>query len=216
MASRDYGPFQLADYLGITRGHLASALKSGLIPPPDRPRDRWSAAAAETALAAKDAIVATLGTIPDLGAVRAAEVLTGRLGVAVTASAVEELARQDRLPVARYYKGHALYSGRALEAFADKDAAVAAGAAGATLVTAEAVAHMRIRPSDFAQLRRAGRVSPLEWVKSWYGQFVPVYRAGDLDGVLADPSIDWDAVRATPRGHRSLLADLVIKENADD
>src|ERR1700729_1177542 len=31
-------------------------------------------------------------------------------------------------------------------------------------------------------------------------------RTGDLDDLAADRGIDWEAVRATPKGHRSLLA----------
>ena len=61
--------------------------------------------------------------MPDLGAVRAAEVLSGRLGLVVTADGVEELARRGLLPVTGSCKDHAVYDGRALEAFTGTAAA---------------------------------------------------------------------------------------------
>ena len=87
-ARRDFGPVQLADHLGLARWQLDRALADGLIPGPDRPRGRWSAAVADTALAGIGAIRAAAGPVPDLGAVRAAEVLSGRLGLVVTADGV--------------------------------------------------------------------------------------------------------------------------------
>lgn len=44
---RDYGPRQLADYLGAFYGQVDRARSFGLIPEPDRSGGRWSAAAAE-------------------------------------------------------------------------------------------------------------------------------------------------------------------------
>ena len=87
-ARRDYGPVQLADHLGLARWQLDRALAAGLIPGPDRPRGRWSAQVADAALAGIEAIRAAAGTVPDLGAVRAAEILSGRLGVGMTADGV--------------------------------------------------------------------------------------------------------------------------------
>jgi hypothetical protein len=46
-ARRDYGPRQLADYLGAPYGRVDNARYFGLLPEPDRARGRWSAAAAE-------------------------------------------------------------------------------------------------------------------------------------------------------------------------
>ena len=77
--------------------------------------------------------------MPDLGAVRAAEVLSGRLGLVVTADGVEELARRGLLPVTGSYKDHAVYDGRALEAFTGTAAAVDAS-------LGRAAAHRRTRP----------------------------------------------------------------------
>src|SRR5438034_7669989 len=108
----DYGPVQLAVFLGLERWQFARARQAGLIGGPDRARGRWSAAAAAAALGRAGQIRAAAGLVPDLGAVRAAGVLSGRLGVAVTADGVEELARRGLVPVAGSYKGWPVYDGR--------------------------------------------------------------------------------------------------------
>jgi hypothetical protein len=46
-ARRDYGPRQLAGYLGAPYGRVDNARFFGLMPEPDRARGRWSAALAE-------------------------------------------------------------------------------------------------------------------------------------------------------------------------
>lgn len=122
--------------------------------------------------------------MPDVGAVRAAEVLSGRLGLVVTADGVEELARRGLLPVTGYYKDHALYDGRALEAFTDTAAAADATWGGHLRTAGQAAAYLRIRRSDLGHLTRPGILRP---VKHGRGPFdrrgqasVPLYRTGDL------------------------------------
>lgn len=46
-ARRDYGPRQLADYLGAFYGQVDRARSFGLLPGPDRGGTRWSAAVAQ-------------------------------------------------------------------------------------------------------------------------------------------------------------------------
>jgi hypothetical protein len=53
---RDYGPHQLADYLGALWGRVDNARHFGLLPEPDRARGRWSAALAEEIRARWDEI----------------------------------------------------------------------------------------------------------------------------------------------------------------
>jgi hypothetical protein len=209
---RDYGPIQLATFLGLAQWQLDRAMTAGLIPGPDTPRGRWSSAVADVTLARIEDIRAAAGSVPNLGAVRAAELLTGRLGVEVTGDGVAELARRGLLPVAGDYKGWPLYDGRALEAFADAGAAVEATRAGRLRTADESVAYLRIRRSDFGHLVRAGLLTPTDW---GHGPFdrrdrfsVPLYRTGDLDELAVRPGIDWDAVRTVPAGHRSPLAAL--------
>jgi hypothetical protein len=154
----------------------------------------------------------TPGSIPDLGAVRAAEVLTGRLGTPVSSDGVAELGRRGLLPVTGSYKGHALYDGHALETFTDAGAAAEATRAGQLRTADQAAAYLRVRRADLNHLTRAGLLAPVRW---GHGPFdrrssysVPLYRTADLDDLGAAPGIDWDAVRATPKGHRSGLARL--------
>ena len=215
-APRRFGPVQLATYLGLEPWQLGRAVADGLIPGPDRSRGRWSAPIADAALAGIGVIRAAAGSIPDLGAVRAAGVLSRRLGLEVTADGVEELARQGLLPVTGYYKQHALYDGRALEAFTGTGAAAEATRAGRLRTADQAAAYLRIRRSDLNHLTRSGVLKP---VKYGHGPWdrrneasVPLYRTGDLDQLTARPGIDWAAVRATPPGRRSPLAAIAEGE----
>ena len=50
-ARADYGPVQLAVFLGLEQWQFARARQAGLIGAPDLARGRWSAAAAAAALA---------------------------------------------------------------------------------------------------------------------------------------------------------------------
>jgi hypothetical protein len=209
---KEYGPVQLAGFLGLHLWQLDRARAAGLIPAPDARRGRWSATAAHAAAARIEQIRAAAGTIPDLGAVSAAQVLTQQLGVEVTGDGVAELARRELLPVTGHYKGWPLYDGRALEAFSDAAAAVEATRAGRLRTADESAAYLRIRRSDLDHLVRAGLLSPAGW---GHGPFdrrdrfsVPLYRTGDLDQLADRPGIDWAAVRAVPFGRRSPLAAL--------
>jgi len=215
-ARRDYGPVQLAAHLGLARWQLDRALADGLIGGPDRPRGRWSAQLVGTALAGIETILAATGSVPDLGAVRAAQILSARLGLVVTAGGVEELARRGLLPVTGYYKDHALYDGRALETFTGTAAADATWA-GHLRTAGQAAAYLRVRRSDLNHLTRCGILKPVKYGHGPFGRrrefSVPLYRTGDLDQLITRPDIDWDAVRATPPRQRSPLAAVEQAEN---
>lgn len=211
-ARKDHGPVQLATYLGLQQWQLARTVDDGLIPGPDRARGRWSAQIADAALARIDVIRAAAGSVPDLGAVRAAEVLSGRLGLVATGDGAEELARRGLLPVTGYYKDHPLYDGRALEAFTDIAAAADATWAGQLRTADQAAAYLRIRRSDLDHLTRSGILQPVKHGRGPWDRrdqaSVPLYRTGDLDQLSTRPGLDWKAVRATPPGRRSSLAAL--------
>ena len=215
-ARADYGPVQLAVFLGLEQWQFARARQAGLIGGPDRARGRWAAAAAAAALARAAQIRAAAGSVPDLGAVRAAGVLSGRLGVAVTAGGVEELARRGLLLVADSYKGWPLYDGRVLEAFTGAAAAAEATRAGQLRTAAQAAAYLRIRRSDLNHLTRSGMLTPAKWGRGPWDRrdtfSVSLYRTGDLDQLAARPGIDWAAIRVTPPGRRSPLARLAEAE----
>ena len=211
-----YGPVQLAVSLRLERWQFDRVRQAGLIPGPDRARGRWSAAAAAEAEARAGQIRAAAGSVPDLGAVRAAGVLSFRLGVPVTADGVEELARRRLLPVAGSYKGWPVYDGRALEAFADTAAAAEATRAGELRTADQSAAYLRIRRSDLDHLTRSKILRPVRYGRGPWDRrgeaSVPLYRTGDLDRLAARPGIDWAAVRATPPGRRSPLKRLAEAE----
>jgi hypothetical protein len=100
------------------------------------------------ALARVGEIVLAVGAIPDLGAFRAAEILSARLGVIVTADCVAELSRRGLIPVIGYYKNWPLYDGSAIEAFACPEVAEEATRAGKLLIADDAARHLRIRRSE--------------------------------------------------------------------
>lgn len=210
---RDYGPVQACDRLSLARFQFDRAIAAGLIPPASRPSWRWPAAVIEDAATRVAEIAAAVGSVPDVGAVRAAEVLSARLGIDVTPDAVAELHRMGALPQVGTFKDHPLYCGRALEAFTDTGALALAERAGELLTRDGAAARLGIRRTDLDHLIRAGRVVPAAWGRSsWrsrrHGPDVPLYRAADVDALTGHPDIDWPAVRATPLGRRSPLAAL--------
>lgn len=154
----------------------------------------------------------TAGTVPDLGAVRAAEVLSAQLGAVVTPDGVAELGRRGLIGDAGSYKGWPLYDGRDLETFTDVAAAVEATWAGQLRTASQAAGYLRIRRCDLAHLIRGGLLTPSMWCRGPFDRrrqaSVPLYRTGDLDALAARPDIDWRAVRATRPGRRSPLSAL--------
>jgi len=79
----------------------------------------------------------------------------------------------------------------------------------------QAAARLGIRRADWDHVVRAGWVAPAQWVEVRFGTSkagavtVPLYRTADVDAVVGTHTeVDWDVVRATPRGRRSLLAKL--------
>jgi hypothetical protein len=149
---------------------------------------------------------------PDLGAWRAADELTRRLGIPVSSDGIAELARRGLLPVAGDYKGFPLYDGQALAAFTDITAALAANRDGQLRTADQAAAHLGIRRADLDHLTRAGLLTAAKWGRGPFDRrnsaSVPLYRTADLDQLAADERIGWETVRATPKGHQSPVAAL--------
>jgi hypothetical protein len=210
--ANDFGPVQLATHLGLECWQFSRARTDGLIPAPDRPRGHWSPGAAQAALARAGEIRQAAGSVPDVGAVRAAGVLSARLGAVVTPDGVRELGRRGLLPVTGYLKHWPLYDGRALESFTDIAAAVQATWDGQLRTAPSSAAYLRIRRADVDHLTRAGLLAPADWGRGAWdrrGTFsVPLYRTGDLDQLATRADIDWAAVRATRPRCRSPLAAL--------
>lgn len=225
---RDYGPIQLGERLGLRRWQLERAVEDGLLPPTNA-EGRWPADQVDAIADDPDRLAdirSRTGRWPDMGASRAAEILCEAFARdAIDSGTVIELARHDYLPVVGDYKGNPLYCGRRLESLVDRrvhdlpavtailDRAIKQGQ---LLTLDQAAAHLRIRKSDAKHLVAANWLEPITWVHSeWQPRSadpkVPLYRTGDLDVLLAHPAIDWDTVRATPKGRPSPLAKLSPK-----
>ncbi|WP_329292860.1 hypothetical protein [Streptomyces sp. NBC_01455] len=176
-----YGPLQFPGRAGLTLWQFSRARRLGLISGPDAGGGRWSAAVFNDALARIDAVRQAVGTMPDVGAVRAEEQLAERFSMTVHSGTAAELARRGHLPVVGDHKGHALYCGLALGNLTNRRKVERASAAGQL--------HLR--------------------------DVVPLYRQADLDRLARSRRVDWAAVRATPKGHRSPLAGAPHPEEAD-
>jgi hypothetical protein len=185
---KDYGPIQLAEFLGLETWQFSRARAAGLIPAPDRARGRWSAETAQTVLGRIDqamriaGIIPGVDQIPDLGAIRASEVLSARLGATVTPAGVIELARRDLIPEAGSFRGWPLYSGLAIEAFTDGRLAEEASRAGELRTAGNAASYLNIRRTDFGHLTRLGLVRPADWCQ-------PRVKGAVLQGAHCFPSI---------------------------
>jgi len=210
---RDYGPVQLAQALGLAAFQVERGLSGGLIPPADLNGPRWSAAVVESIRSRSDKIIAAAGTLPDLGAWRAAEFLSGRFGVTVDPDIMTELDRVGVVPMVGYYKESPLYDGVALEAFTNRTTLDRAMTVGRLLTADQSAAYLKIRRADLDHLVHARWLEPVKRVRSGWQRrrdypAVALYRAGDLDVLVAHPAIDWEEIRATPSGRTSALARL--------
>ncbi|WP_445517287.1 hypothetical protein [Streptomyces sp. NEAU-174] len=84
---KDYGPQQFPDRLGFELWRFERALAKGLIPRADVDGRRWSAAIVEDALARVEEIRSSTGSLPDMGATRAAAILEKRFTTTVDPNA---------------------------------------------------------------------------------------------------------------------------------
>ena len=212
-APKDYGPIQFPNRLGMPLWQFERALRTGLIPPADPATGRWPAAVVDAVLADLDRILDQVGTQPDVGANRAASLLSTRFGLELDPGVLLELDRMGLIPRVGEYKGHAVYDGRALEQFHDRAALQQAIARGRLLTRDEVAGYLQVRRADVEHLVRGNWLEPVTWVCSgWQPRHstpaVPLFRVADLDVLLAHPAIDWEQVRATPARRASPLAVL--------
>jgi hypothetical protein len=205
-----YGPMQFPNRAGLIVWQFKRAQRLGLIPPPDVVGDRWSAAVFDDALARIGTILQAVGTMPDVGATLAEHHLAERFNMTVHPGTAVELARRGHLPIRDDYNGHPLYCGLALESFKGRDRGKVerASAAGQLHMRDAAAKVLGIRESDLDHLVRAGLLTHSATAEGWFKSEVLLYRQADLDQLARSSRIDWAAVRATPKGHRSPLAAL--------
>ncbi|MFI2790968.1 hypothetical protein [Kitasatospora sp. NPDC018614] len=214
-ALKSYGPMQFPDRAGLHLWQFERAQRLGLIPAPDVNGERWSRAVFDDALARIDTIKQATGTLPDVGAARAEQHLADRFSITVHSGTAAELARRGHLPVRGEYRARPLYCGLALETFRDRRTVQRASAAGRLHMRDAAAKALGVRESDFDHLLRAGLLTHSEIVEGWHHTLVRLYRQADLDRLLRSRRIDWPAVHATPKGHRSPLAALPTKKSTD-
>lgn len=214
-APTSYGPIQFPTRAGLHIWQFERAQRLGLIPEPDKPGGRWSADVVDQVLARIDDILKAVGTMPDVGAVRAEEYLAERFKMDVNPGTAAELARRNHLPIRGDHKGHPLYCGLTLERFTGRDRGKIerASAAGHLHMRDAAAKVLGIRESDLDHLIRAGLLTHAATAKGWHNTVVLLYRQGDLDRLARSSRIDWDAVRSTPKGKRSPLASLPTRKD---
>ncbi|MGO4636104.1 hypothetical protein AB4225_35075 [Streptomyces sp. 2RAF24] len=215
------GPQQFPDALAAELWRFERALAHGLIPPADVHGCRWSATVLQAALDAKAEIWPATGTLPDKDATRPATLLAERFGIPVDADVLPELDRKGLIPRTDDYKSHPLYDGLATENVTHRTALDKARRDGRLLDRHPAARHPAIRDSNFTHLTRPRWLRPATHVRSRHqprswAPSVPLYRLGDLDVLLAHPAIDWDDVRATPKGRPSALAHLTVQNRVPE
>lgn len=117
-----YGPIQLADALGLPRWKVRHGIDAGLIPAADT-AGRWSQALVDEVAADLTRIVAAIEDQAEdkrgFGAPRLANLLAERTGLAVRADDVRVLDERELVRYVDEYKGHALYSVRDAERYAN-------------------------------------------------------------------------------------------------
>jgi hypothetical protein len=113
-----FGPHQMADHLGVSRGQVARARELGLLPEPDTGGTRWSAAAVSEVRGRWAAIEAAVEAARELGAARCAGLLGARTGLEVEAADVEVLAERGLVQASGSYRGWPLYRVTGIEALA--------------------------------------------------------------------------------------------------
>ncbi|MEV8335639.1 hypothetical protein [Streptomyces niveus] len=213
-ALKSYGPMQFPNHAGLHLWQFERARRLDLIPGPDINGERWSRAVFDDAIARIDTIKQATGTLPDVGAVRAEQHLADRFSITVHSGTAAELARRGHLPVRGEHRHRPLYCGLTLETFRDRRKVQRASAAGRLHMRDTAAKALGVRESDFDHLVRAGLLTHSETVEGQHHTLVRLYRQADLDQVLRSRRIDWPAVHATPKGHRSPLAALPTRKRA--
>lgn len=221
-------PAALAERLGIAEWQVVRAHRDGILPQKDRSVG-WSADLSDRIVAEHAGktteLVDRIGRIPDGGVYETAKHLAAALGLdrPLAGDTVRELERLGCIKSRVKADGWSSFDGRSVEAFTRSEsfAAIVAGAdvTGRSMMADDVAAELRVRRSDVDHLVRSGLLKPMRvgltgHVSKSKDPGLPLYRAGDVAALFVGSGIDWDAVRATPKGHRSPLAKLPDAERA--
>jgi hypothetical protein len=151
---KDYGPIRFPDRLGIPVWGLRAGA-AHRVDSASGPDNRAVAGQRVRYRAGElDQIQATVGTQPDVGAGRAAEVLSARFDLEVDPDVLLELDRMGLIKQVGDYKDHPVYDGRSLELFEDREALQQAITNGRLLNREEVADYLRLRRSDVEHLVR--------------------------------------------------------------
>lgn len=209
-----YNEDQLAQRLRLPITVIRSARHAGAIPAPTDD-GRWTRAQADDLKARVDEIEAAGGS--PISGQWACRLLEQRLGLEPDTVKVFQILRLiDRGLL--HQLGSSPEAGTVVSRHLVADAAEHPDirrmlAEDTPLGPDQSAERLGIRRADWDHVVRAGWAHPAQWIEVRFGTSkagavqVPLYRTVDVDAVpAAHPEVDWDAVRATPKGRRSLLA----------
>ncbi|MFJ9461118.1 hypothetical protein ACIRST_39370 [Kitasatospora sp. NPDC101447] len=154
-----YGPELLRRRLGLTGWQFEEARQQGLLPEPDTEDGQWSADLEARLRAGAAELVARLGTVPRVGAVKAATVLGQAAGLPVVAEDVHRLTEAGVLRPDGEFKGNPTYGAESLLAV---PAAAVEEAVTGRLRRAEAAAEA-LRARSAQSLSAAEAAEELGW-----------------------------------------------------
>lgn len=224
-----YTPGTLAMLLGVPAWQLAAARRRrGVVPEPDLTAargkqvwERWSVELAESRAGVLSRVVPEVaGGDRPMTAYWASHRLAERTGLQVCTEDVEELVARVELEPIPPREGYHRPTFDAHDVDALDPSLVAEVVAGGprrraarTLLHAgQCRRYLGIRKTDWDHVVRRGWVESVahrevEGVGPAQGRVlrVPMYRLSDVDALLRREDVDWEAVRAAPRGERSLL-----------
>lgn len=215
----EYDATQATKRLRVSAAAFRWARHIGLVPDPDASSWQWSRAAVEALDA--DEIRAALPSPPIPGGV-AANRIADALGTPNTAG---EKANVTSFVVRRFIErelltelsanpeGSLLHPAQVAEVCRREDLADLV-AADTPLGPDQAAARLGVRRADFDWMLRLDWIRPAESIEVRFGTSragavdVPLYTTQSVDALPARTNIDWEQLRAVPKGRRSPLAAL--------
>jgi hypothetical protein len=220
MARRtEYDAGQATKRLKVPAAAFRWARHVGLVPEPDASSWQWSRAAVEAL--DPDAIRSALPG-PPLTGQTAADRIAEALGTpnqasqkaSVTSFVVRRLIGRKLLTeLSTNPSGSLLHPDQVAEVCRREDLAELV-AADSPLGPDQAAARLAVRRADFDWMLRLKWIEPAESVEVRFGTSkagavdVSLYTAYSVDALAARTDIDWEQLRATPKGRRSPLAAL--------
>jgi hypothetical protein len=215
----EYDATQATKRLRVSAAAFRWARHIGLIPAPDVSSWQWSRAAVEALDA--DAIRAAMPSPPISGGA-AADRIAEALG---TPNVIGEKANVTSFVVRRFIDrklltelsanpdGSLVHPGQVAETCRRQDLAELV-AADTPLGPEQAAARLGVRRAEFDWMLRLKWIKPAESIEVRFGTSragavdVALYTTASVDALAARADVDWEQLRAVPKGRRSPLAAL--------